>query len=66
MTAKSVGRGRLCCWVTGLPPRGEAGNGSQVFTVSMLSVLWLISLTVALVADSARAAGLEASYYMLS
>ena len=37
------------------------GNGSQVFTASILTVLWLISLTVALAAGLARATGLDAS-----
>ena len=42
LAAKSVGRGH------GLAATGEAGNGSQVFTAaSMLTVLRLISLTVA-------------------
>ena len=35
----------------------EAGNGSQVFTASMLTVLRLISLTAALAASSARVYG---------
>ena len=34
-----------------------AGNGSQVFVASMLTVLLLISLTVALAAGSARVNG---------
>ena len=41
--------------VTGLRPRRvRAGNGSQVFAASMLTVLRLISLTVASAAGSAR------------
>ena len=48
LAAKSVGQGH------GLAAAGGgAGNGSQVFTASMLAVLWLISLTVALAADLA-------------
>ena len=60
LTAKSVARGRpCCCRATGLWPLG--GNGSQVFPASMLTVLRRISLTVALAAGSARAAGLDAN-----
>ena len=44
----------------GWRPREEAGNGSRVFTVSMLTVLRPISLTVALAAGSAHATGLDA------
>ena len=36
------------------------GNGSQVFTASILTVLRLISLTVALAACSARVTGIDA------
>ena len=43
-------------------PQGEgSGNGGQVFTASMLTVLWRISLTVALAVGSARVTGLDAS-----
>ena len=53
--AKTVGRGRYCsCWVPGLRPPVGVGNGSQVFTASMLAVLLLINLTVVLAAGSAR------------
>ena len=46
----------------GLAAAGEgAGDGSQVFTASILTVLRLISLTVAFAAGSARATGLDAS-----
>ena len=41
--------------------RGGASNGSQVYTASMLTVLQLISLTVALAAGSARVTGRGAS-----
>ena len=62
----SVGLGRhCCCWATGLQPWGEGGNGSQVFTASMLTVLRHISLTVALAAGSARVTGLDASIYYI-
>ena len=42
-----------------------AGNGSQVFIASMLTVLRLISLTVALAAGSARVTALGASIYIV-
>ena len=42
----------------------EPGNGSQVFTAFLLTVLWLISLTIALAWGSARVAGLDASTYI--
>ena len=50
VVGRSVGRGRLC-WRHGLAAAGEGvGDGSQVFTASMLTVLRLINLTVALAA----------------
>ena len=58
MATKSVGRGH------GLATAGRgvvAGNGSQVFTTSMLTVLRLNSLTVALAAGSARVTGFGSS-----
>ena len=59
LTTKSVGWGRhCCCWVMGL--RGEGANGCRVFTASVLTVLRLISLTVALVAGPDRVTGLDA------
>ena len=62
MTANAVGRlGKtLLLLGHGLAAAG-ACNGSYMFTASMLTVLWLISLTVALAAGSARATDLDAS-----
>ena len=62
LTAKSVGRRRhCCCWTSGLRLREGAGNGSQEFTASTLTVLRLIGLTVALASGSARLTGFDAS-----
>ena len=57
--SRSVGRGRHCLGY-GLAATG-AGNWSQAFTTSMLTVLRLISSTVALTAGSARVTGLGSS-----
>ena len=60
MTTKSVGKDTAAAgpWAFG---RGVGGNGSQVFTASMLTVLRLLSSTVALAAGSARVTDLDAS-----
>ena len=62
LTARSVSRsvgGRYCCrWATLLVAAGDgAGNGSRVFTASILTLLRVIGLTVALAAVSARVYG---------
>ena len=62
LTTKSVGRGKTLLLDHGLAPVGGAGNGSQVFTASMLTVFRLFSLTVALAAGSACARGLDANW----
>ena len=61
LTAKSVGRGKILLLLGHMLAAAGAGNGSQVFTASMLIVLRLIRLTVALAAGLVRATGLYAS-----
>ena len=62
LTTKSVGRGKtLLLLGHGLAAAERAGNGSQVFTASMLTVLRVINLTVALAGGSARVTGHGAS-----
>ena len=62
---KSVGRSgeALLLLDHGLAAARGAGNESRVITPSILTVIRLISLTVALAAGSARATGLDASIY---
>ena len=61
---RQVGRWGKTMLLLGHGLANAGGNGSQVFAASMLTVLWLISLTVALAVSSARKTGLDACMYM--